>query len=83
MSKRETMLRNLSAAQFKLWEIHLYLDTHPWDMQMLEAHTKAEMIYKALRQEFEESFGGLTASKAHGVEWLKGPWPWETGECDC
>ena len=83
MSKKDLMLRNLSAAQFKLWEIHLYLDTHPWDLQMLEAHNKAEMKYKALKHEFEEAFFPLTPSKAHGVEWLKGPWPWEPEECDC
>lgn len=28
MTKRETMLRRLSAAQFTQWELHLYLDTH-------------------------------------------------------
>lgn len=83
MNKRESMLKNLSAAQFKLWEIHLYLDTHPWDIQMLEAHKKAEIKYRALKHEFEESFCSLTPSDAQGVEWLKGPWPWEIEECDC
>ncbi len=83
MSKRETMLRNLGAAEFKLWEIHLYLDTHPWDLQMVEAHNKAEVKSKALRHEFEENFCPLTAAKAQGVQWLKGPWPWEFEECDC
>lgn len=83
MSKREAMLRKLSAAQFKLWEIHLYLDTHPWDLHMVEAHNKAELKYKALRNDFEENFCPLTAAKAQGVQWLKGPWPWEFEECDC
>lgn len=83
MNKKETMLKNLSAAQFKLWEIHLYLDTHPWDLQMLEAHSKAEMRYKVLRNEFEENFFGLTPASSQGVDWLKGPWPWELEECDC
>ena len=83
MTKREAMLKKLSAVQFALWEMHLYLDTHPWDLQMLEAHSKAEMKYKALKHEFEESFCPLTSSKAQGFEWLKGPWPWEFEECDC
>ncbi len=83
MTKREAMLRNLGAAEFRLWEIHLYLDTHPWDLQMVEAHNKAEMKAKALRNEFEEAFCPLTAAKAQGVQWLKGPWPWEFEECDC
>ena len=83
MSKREAMLKNLSAAQFALWEMHLYLDTHPWDLQMVEAHKRASMRYKALLSEFEEKFCPLTAAKAQGYEWLKGPWPWELEECDC
>ena len=83
MSNRETMLRNLGAAEFKLWEIHLYLDTHPWDLQMVEAYNKADLKRKALRSEFEDKFCPLTAAKAQGVEWLKGPWPWEYEECGC
>ncbi len=83
MSNREAMLKKLSAAQFTLWEIHLYLDTHPWDLQMLEMHNKCALKYKALHAEYEEKFCPLTAAKAQGVEWLKGPWPWEFEECDC
>lgn len=83
MNNRETMLKKLSAAQFTLWEIHLYLDTHPWDLRMVEVHNKAAMKYKVLRDEFEDKYCPLTAAKASGVEWLKGPWPWEIEECDC
>lgn len=81
MNQREAMLNRLSAAQFTLWEMHLYLDTHPWDLQMVEAHKRASSKYMALRSEFEERFSPLTASKAQGFEWLKGPWPWENEEC--
>ena len=83
MTQREAMLKKLSAYQFTLWEIHLYLDTHPRDLHMVEAANKAAAKYKALRSEFEEKFYPLTADKAHGYEWFKGPWPWENEECDC
>ena len=83
MTQREAMLKKLSAAQFTLWEMHLYLDTHPWDLQMVEAHNRASSKAKALREEFEDRFCPLTAAKAQGFEWLKGPWPWEIEECDC
>ena len=83
MTKREMMLRNLGAAQFALWEMHLYLDTHPWDLHMVEMHGKATERYKSLRCEFEEKCYPLTAASAQGVEWLKGPWPWEIEECGC
>lgn len=83
MNQRETMLKKLSAYQFTLWEMHLYLDTHPWDLQMVEAYGRASTKYKAMRKEYEEQFCPLTASKAQGFEWLKGPWPWEIEECGC
>ena len=83
MTKREAMLKKLSAVQFALWEMHLYLDTHPWDLAMLENHNRLAIKYKQLKAEFEEKFCPLTAAKAQGVEWLKGPWPWEIEECDC
>ena len=83
MNQREASLRKLSAAQFTLWEMHLYLDTHPWDLHMVEAHGRAKAKYKSLLNEYEDRFCPLTAGKAHGFEWLKGPWPWEIEECDC
>ncbi len=83
MTKTDSMLKKLSAYQFALWEMHLYLDTHPWDLTILEAHNRTAAKYKQLRNEFEEVCYPLTADKAHGVEWLKGPWPWDIEECDC
>ncbi len=83
MSNREAMLKKLSAVQFAVWEIHLYLDTHPWDLAMLEKHHKMCQKYAVLKNEYEEKFCGLTPKSATGVEWLKGPWPWEIEECDC
>ena len=51
MNKRETALRCLSAAQFAAWDLHLYLDTHPWDTQAAEAFRQASMRAKRLRAE--------------------------------
>ena len=83
MTKREAALKKLSALQFALWEMHLYLDTHPWDVSMVEAHNRLSVKYRQNKADFEDTFCPLTAAKAQGVEWLKGPWPWEIEECDC
>lgn len=83
MNKRETALMRLSAVQFTLWEMHLYLDTHPWDIRMVEQHNRIEASYRTMRKAFEDEFYPLTTSEGHGVEWLKGPWPWEYEECGC
>lgn len=83
MTNKEIMLKKLSAVQFALWEMHLYLDTHPWDLATLEKHDKMMQKYSVMKNEYEEKFCGLTAKTAQGFEWLKGPWPWEIEECDC
>ncbi|HZJ77865.1 MAG TPA: spore coat protein CotJB [Clostridia bacterium] len=85
MSQREKMMKKLSAAQFALFEIHLYLDTHPDDLQMLSLHRKYQSKYMLIKKEFEEKYGPLTPANGQGVEWLKDPWPWdlERERCDC
>ena len=77
MSKEERLLRQLSATQFALWELHLYLDTHPSDMDALRLHEQYEDKLKKLKDEYESNYGPLTSCEGEGVEWLKNPWPWD------
>lgn len=79
---RASMLKKLSAAQFTLWELHLYLDTHPNDIQALALFKKCHARYVVILNEFEDKYGALTAFKAEGAEWLKNPWPWDLEGCD-
>lgn len=83
MNRREKLLRSLSSVQFALWELHLYLDTHPSDMEAAAMHAQYEKKYAQLLCEYEEAYGPLTPIVGEGVEWLKNPWPWEAqgGEC--
>ena len=82
MSKRETLLRKLTAAQFALWELHLYLNTHPTDMEALAMHERYEVKCAKLRSEYEEKYGPLTPMKGEGAQWLQNPWPWDATEDD-
>ncbi len=82
MNNREKLLRSLSAVQFSLWELHLYLNTHPNDMGALAMHEKYSLKYRQLKEEYEEKYGPLSAKKGEGIEWIKNPWPWDTGGCD-
>ena len=54
MNKREKLLRSISAAQFALWELHLYLNTHPADMEALSLHEQYEMKLMKLKASKEE-----------------------------
>lgn len=77
MNQREKLLRNISSVQFALWELHLYLNTHPTDLEALAMHEQYEMKLMKLRREFEENYEPLTPMTGEGVDWLKNPWPWD------
>lgn len=81
MNKSE-LTQKLSAAEFAMWDLHLYLDTHPGDLSAVGLYNKYYKQYRMLREEYESTCGKLTAIHAQGVEWLKNPWPWEKCGCD-
>ncbi len=78
MSDMKNMSTALSAIQFAMWELHLYLDTHPEDISALKLYNKYEEKYCLLRDEFEAKYGPLYSTHGTpGVRWLKNPWPWD------
>ncbi len=82
MSSRDKLLRTLSSVQFALWELHLYLNTHPNDLSALAMHEKYALKFRQLKKEYEENYGPLSPKSGEGIEWLKNPWPWDIGG-DC
>ena len=78
MNKREKLLRQLSSVQFALWELHLYLDTHPSDLEAVSLYEQYEKKLHALVNEYESSYGPLTPCTGEGAAWLTDPWPWDT-----
>ena len=80
MDSRCMMERKLSAAQFAVWEIHLFLDTHPNDEDALAAYNKYLARYEELYREFTEKYGALSAQNTaddKNWQWVDAPWPWD------
>lgn len=76
----KSMLQSrLDAVQFAMWELHLYLDTHPDDLSALSLYKKYEEMNEQLTEEYEELCGPLYSDCDPGVSWLKNPWPWDLG----
>ncbi len=71
--------KQLQAVQFAMWELHLYLDTHPDDLSALSLYNKYKEKNEKLTAEYIEQCGQLYSDEAPGVSWLKDPWPWEIG----
>ncbi len=77
---RSKLLKEISAAQFALIELKLYLDTHPCDKKAVAEAKMAEKKYNELVKEFEEKFGPLTFGgdmTDFESNWVSDPWPWE------
>ena len=74
---KEKLLTRLSSAQFAMFELRLFLDTHPGDKEATAMFEKYQSKYDALKKEYEEQFGPLTLNGKNSDEWLKDPWPWD------
>ena len=81
MSKDELM-KDIMAHDFKLYDLQLYLNTHPSDENALCMYQNLVNDTDELKDEYEEKYGPLTACSAAGDcewKWIKNPWPWEKG----
>ena len=76
MSK-DQLLRRVSALQFAMYELRLFLDTHPDSMEAKEMMNSYRKKYEAVKAEYEKEFGPLTLNGYNSDEWLKDPWPWD------
>ena len=83
MNERNKLLQKLSAVQFAVWELHLYLDTHPCDQNAVTLCRKHEAEADMLRKEYTEKYGALTAECCNTTEWLSDPWPWDYTGGNC
>lgn len=79
MNDAARMRRRISAIGFALWELHLYLDSHPNCVDATSKMTEYRAQYKKLRGEYEEKYGPLneTSRETSRWAWISDPWPWE------
>lgn len=71
------MLLRLSAIQFAMWEMRVYLDTHLDNMEAQKLYNKYLLQFENMKEDFERQFGPLTLGQGNSDEWLKDPWPWD------
>ena len=73
--------RRIGAYRFAVWEMMLYLATHPDCTAALEKLREFQAITGRLVEEYEQQYGPLvlTSDDVRGERWswVDGPWPWE------
>lgn len=83
---RKTLLKEIQQLGFRLYDLALFLDTHPTEQCAIKDYNETLNKYKLMVCNFEKLYGPLTLS---GVDendkewkWIKGPWPWENCRCE-
>jgi spore coat protein JB len=81
--KREEMLREVMAADFTVFDLALYLNTHPYDTKALSLYRASVQRAGILSTNYQRLYGPLTIREgAYGSsnswQWIKSPWPWES-----
>jgi spore coat protein JB len=78
MNKME-LLRQVAAAHFMVEDLHLYLNTHPMDREVLVKHNAFIMQFNMLKQTYERQFGLIDQDSCSPFpfQWINEPWPWE------
>jgi len=79
-SSRRELMKKVQEADFFALDWQLYLNTHPDCERALALYTEAVMKAKALRREYESTYGPITATSTPNKlpwQWSKNPWTWE------
>ena len=80
MNEREELMRRLQALQFSMYDLALFLDTHPSNAEALRRYRELSARQETVKQQYEASYGALThEGAADGERWsyVDTPFPWE------
>lgn len=80
-NERQRLLMEVQKNGFALWDLNLYLNTHPTDRNVMMLFDKYRNSYKKAMELYQSKYGPLSVDDADinsGYwSWNKCPWPWE------
>jgi len=77
---REEMLTEIQANGLTMFDLALYLDTHPEDKRAICMHREYSKKLRELTDKYQRVFGPLTINyPCNKWRWIEEPWPWERG----
>lgn len=81
MNEQQKLMRRINAYRFSLWELHLFLDSHPNNCDAAKKMDETRKKLNELVAEYEAAYGPIheTSANTSRWAWITGPWPWETG----
>ena len=78
---KDMLLKEIMQLSFRMYDLTLFLDTHPNEQSAIKDFNETLSKYKAMVANFEKLYGPLNLKgideNATEWKWTKGPWPWE------
>lgn len=78
--EKKKLLLFISQVSFSLYDVVLFLDTHPCDKEALAYYQELKKIRKDALAKYSQKYGPLLNDSVDSScywEWVKEPWPWE------
>ena len=86
MVDRHVLMQRIRAYQFALYDLGMFMDSHPTDNAAMQLRAIYREKLKKLINEYEQCYGAFVQTQADveesWVEWVKDPWPWDEGGND-
>jgi spore coat protein JB len=82
MDDQRVMLEQLRACDFAVYDLILFLDTHPSDENALKDFKLLSETCEKLMRQYEMKYGPLKAQHPAAATdtcwlWINNPWPWD------
>lgn len=83
MNDKAKLKRQIYELDFALYELVLFLDSHPTNRRAMELMREYREKREKLIKEYEERFGKYIVTvkdvpMSDSWQWLDSPWPWDT-----
>ena len=80
MSERNSLLKEVQALDFALFDASLFLNVNTDNKKALKYYNHYQKLAADARNKFQRKYGPLTHHTDGDMDswrWAEGPWPWE------
>ena len=78
--------KRIDAYKFALYDLSLYLDSHPCDERAMQLRAVYKTRLQQLIDEYEQHYGKYICTTSdveeNWTEWIQDPWPWDPSRGD-
>ena len=86
MVSKNDIEKRIYAYRFALYDLGLFLDSHPCDRQAFHLRSVYQANLSSLIDEYEQCYGKFVLTQADvqdsWKEWVSDPWPWDVTRGD-